>query len=468
MTALDQAFIKAYRTESRAPVARPQDADPSSELQLAPEHSAERMLDLSPPEASPPAPHVDLTAALSSQVAVVGSFDPLEPSTVDPPPVPEEPTPPATEAETPQPAPNAERPGPEVPIPSPSDSPQRLPPLVRPLQEPVAEGADTQGAIEPPSTFEAGESPDGATADLAPPCLPETSPPPPDAPAPVVETGWTLGKGFHRIDPPEALQPAAMPVESASPAEASEQEAPSETEPPAIETGKQESCQPFRPLLRVDRFAWPSVCQRLAHSAASALDGLADQLVAARDRGIRVVAMAGCRPGDGASTALLCAARQLVGRGLHVAVVDANLVDPQLARRLGLLPELGLDDLLGGRQPLEELAIESTAEAMVLVPLSHPVAEKLDGTSAPRFSAAIDALVGTYDLVLVDLGSLHEPAAAEGSLVRALRVVPTAVVLVASERPTAPLLAGEARRMLDRAGVELLGLVENFRRAAPA
>jgi len=161
-------------------------------------------------------------------------------------------------------------------------------------------------------------------------------------------------------------------------------------------------------------------------------------------------------------------AEGLAKAGCNLAIVDINLADPQLARRLGLLPEIGLEDLLAGRQPLEEIAIESVAETAVLAPLRDARSDPLDEAAARRLSEAVDALAGAYDLVLIDLGSLGDGAVADGSLVRALGSCPAAVVLVQHERTAAEAALLEAQRMVEGSGGQLLGLVTNFRCGQPA
>ena len=71
--------------------------------------------------------------------------------------------------------------------------------------------------------------------------------------------------------------------------------------------------------------------------AARQMGELADALAdAASDH--KVLAVGGCRAGDGATTMLLCAARLLAQRGFRVLLADAAFDDPQLARRLGMRP----------------------------------------------------------------------------------------------------------------------------------
>jgi len=217
-------------------------------------------------------------------------------------------------------------------------------------------------------------------------------------------------------------------------------------------------------MLQVDRFAWPQVCGRLGQSVPAELDRLADRLLAAGERGARVVGLAAPSTGNGVSTALLCAARQLARRGVRVALVDGNLADPQLARRLGLLPEIGIEELLAGREPLEEVVIESAAEPVVVAPLCRPWAEEWDADAAGRLRRAVTTLAGAYDLVLLDLGSLDAAAPGGFALVRALAGRLGGVALVRHAEGTTKERVSDACRALADEGVEVRGLIENFTR----
>ena len=96
---------------------------------------------------------------------------------------------------------------------------------------------------------------------------------------------------------------------------------------------EQSSAPPdFKPAWQVDRFTWPRVCRRLMARAAEEFDRLADALLAANARGQKVLAMAGCCRGEGATTLLLCAARRLAERGVKLVLVDADL-EPASARQ---------------------------------------------------------------------------------------------------------------------------------------
>ena len=224
----------------------------------------------------------------------------------------------------------------------------------------------------------------------------------------------------------------------------------------------------FQPMLQVDQFAWPAVCCRLREAAGDELDRLADALVQLMARGKRVVAIGGCRRGEGATTVLLCAGRRLAELGLNLVLADAHLADPQLACRLGLQPESGWEDVLAGRLPLEEAVIESAGDRLAVLPL-RPVAlasRQWDASGVSedetRLVESIRTLAAHYDLVLLDPGPLEELGVAGASLARGIGSRLDAIVLVHHGGVTPPEDLDEVRRRLAATEIVQVGVIENF------
>ena len=163
----------------------------------------------------------------------------------------------------------------------------------------------------------------------------------------------------------------------------------------------------------MDHFTWPRVCRRLIARAAEELDRLADALLAANNQGQKVLAIAGCRRGEGATTLLLCAARRLAERGVKPVLVDADLGRPRLAKRLGVQPQIGWDETTEeeGRS-LDQAIVEATANNVALLPAREPPAECGRPAGDPsRLAACLEILQNHYDMVLVDLGPLEDDGA---------------------------------------------------------
>jgi MinD-like ATPase involved in chromosome partitioning or flagellar assembly len=168
------------------------------------------------------------------------------------------------------------------------------------------------------------------------------------------------------------------------------------------------------------------------------------------------VGFASDRRGQGTTTLLGCVALRLAERGERVAMADANIGNPQLASELGLLPEYGWERILADPMPLEELVIESVRQSIALFPLCCP----FDAASLPDDFSALQGAMATlrehYGLVLVDLG-----VPGDALIGRMARVLDT-VLLVRDVRSAQPDRVFDLHRMLNRAGVNVAGMIESF------
>ena len=219
----------------------------------------------------------------------------------------------------------------------------------------------------------------------------------------------------------------------------------------------------FCPLLQTDRFDWPEVCRTLDDGAEGQIGRLADALEAGLGQGRKVVGLGGLRRGEGCTTLLLCAARQLARRGWNVLIVDADTDDPRLASRLGLAPEAGWQDVAAGRVPLDEAVIESVEDRLALLPCCGHVAERrAAGGDQPAVIAELQTLRRSYDLVLVDLGPPGAAADGEDLPAEAVAGAIDAVVLVHDVRSTSPEELARLQERLAAAGIAQAGVAENF------
>ena len=334
----------------------------------------------------------------------------------------------------------------------------------------AAQTTDTTGQTVPSFVCTGSRRPDEDDAQLAP-------------------TLDTLGLAgvVHRLDPETSTEPTARGADQTVPpphldtatgGDAPEIEIstavhalqraslPADTDVPdraVVTADDAKGGEPFRPMLQVDHFIWPNVCQRLGNTAVDELGRLTDALVAAMTRGQKVLALSGCRRGEGATTLLLCAGQHLAKQGYRVVLVDANWQDPKLAKQLGLLPEFGWEEVLAGRVSLEEVVIETLDNRLAVLPVrgSLPDAEE-HSCGSQRMARSIQTLRGSYDLVLVDLGSPKDPKSLDNWPARPVAGVLDAVVLVHNVRATTQNRLVEFQRALATADVAQVGIVQNF------
>ncbi len=218
----------------------------------------------------------------------------------------------------------------------------------------------------------------------------------------------------------------------------------------------------FKPAWQVERFTWPRVCRRLMARAAEEFDRLADALLAANARGQKVLAMAGCCRGEGATTLLLCAARQLAERGVKLVLVDADLAQPRLAKRLGVELQSGWNETSGEEATfLSNAIVESAANNLALSAIRQPADDPKRGDWS-RLAPCLDTLRNHYEMVLVDLGPLESIESTGDLFERTVGGKIDAILLIRNPRITSEARLADVEAQLTASGVALAGLIENF------
>jgi Mrp family chromosome partitioning ATPase len=220
----------------------------------------------------------------------------------------------------------------------------------------------------------------------------------------------------------------------------------------------------FKPAWQVDRFTWPRVCRRLIGRAADELDRLADAISTANACGQKVLAIAGCCRGEGATTLLLCAARRLAERGIKAVLVDADRSRPRLAKRLGVQPQFGWDETSAddGRT-LDQAVVEAVTNNLALAPLREPsVKSEPAAGDWSRLAPCIETLRRHYEMVLVDFGPLEDIRQFGHAMARTPGGKIDAVLLVHNRRITPDEALTEVEQRLGAAGIAVAGVIENF------
>ncbi len=223
------------------------------------------------------------------------------------------------------------------------------------------------------------------------------------------------------------------------------------------------SCRIFQPMLQVDHFNWPKAQRELEDRSPEQIESLAEALIAMRSQNQRVIAVSGMRTGEGATTLLLAAGRNLARRGLKIALVDADWRDPQLAARLGLLPQCGWEDVLFGNLPLEEALVESIADRLAALPVRSPILmARMQADAMARLAASWETLGEQFDITLVDLGSLSASPMINGMAAMGDSRGIEGLILAHDARSPLPASWNAWSQALASAGIAVGGVVENF------
>jgi Mrp family chromosome partitioning ATPase len=216
---------------------------------------------------------------------------------------------------------------------------------------------------------------------------------------------------------------------------------------------------PFMPLWEVDNFHWPAVCERLLAGEQSYFVQSGEKLKYAVQDGLKVLAVAATRRGDGSTTLALCLARSAAAAGLNVALVDADFSRPEMADCLGLEVECGWQTVAAGKAPLADAAIRSLEDRLTVFPIKADDKHKLT-LADPRAGQWLRSVASHFDLVLVDMGHV---TGGLGPLLPPTAPAPIdAAVVVRDARSVTESSARIVGLKLHAAGVEAVGLAENF------
>ncbi|MDR3183010.1 MAG: hypothetical protein LBT89_08865 [Planctomycetaceae bacterium] len=186
-------------------------------------------------------------------------------------------------------------------------------------------------------------------------------------------------------------------------------------------------------------WAWSEKLNSLNEAAANQIQSLADHLVIQIQQGCRTLFFTGFLKGDGCTTLLLCAARELTNRGYRILLGDANRQHLEL-RQLLNVPE-------------------NTVQYDAAMPLSETLSLAVWQNSA-AFSQMLLTQKDNYDLVLLDGGSLTAYPLSEHAVFWSDASSDGSVVVINTKQTPESSIALITKRFRERR-LPLLGIAEN-------
>jgi len=216
----------------------------------------------------------------------------------------------------------------------------------------------------------------------------------------------------------------------------------------------------FIPDWEVDGLVWPEICERLLDTEARYFRSVGQRLREATRDQAHVVMITGARRGEGRTTLTLCLARCAAQAGVKVALVDADLENPQLGSQLGMETPCSWLEVVAGKSPLNEAAVASLEDGLTLFPLTGAEDHQMQAGDPP-WAAVLRTIATHFALVIVDTGPLgsdgRHPFLTDGT-----SPIDTAIV-VRDLRNTTEKKTLATAALLQRSGVPAVGIAENFR-----
>ena len=500
MSQIDQAFIKAYRSQQQAASQEAAPAPPST-LQRGTLGGSELRVDAPHVACDPPAPsvagqrvptpHLQLTPDVASRLEGIAGRKPNEQARTDAAPSPRWSSKFRTRNKY-QPAPEDGPPtatdGTTLTAPAPAPTDNRYTSVEETLMRLVGVGetapeaeaiqvvsgriqrevevakASQTAAPEPLATVQPTER---ESPELVVPTTEAASKTAAATESPVAPAEQPTEDGTAKPTPPapseEPVAEAAGPAETdehseAPPAEASAAPVVESQPDPEVEA-ETALAEVFQPAWEVDCFHWPDVVGQLQTDPIAGIEAACNSLRETVGTAGRMLAITGVNDGVGATTVSLLLARGLAKLGLNVALVDADFEQPSLAEHLGVRIQDGWEAAIEGRLPLEEVCVASLSDGVTLVPLGQDA--DVSATKASLSAAGVlEQLTKVFDFVLIDAGTGSENVAAVAT--SSDEVLDVAVLLAVDERKYDSALTGEIIAHLKQFSIESVQIAQTF------
>jgi polysaccharide biosynthesis transport protein len=116
----------------------------------------------------------------------------------------------------------------------------------------------------------------------------------------------------------------------------------------------------------------------------------------------RTLLVTSSKPSEGKTTSTISLARSLAQIGLEVLLIDGDLRNASVHKRMMASNEVGLSNCLSGSKPPEQVVQSTDTDGLTLMtagPLPPNPAELLNG---PRFQSLMTLAAESFDIVLVD------------------------------------------------------------------
>jgi succinoglycan biosynthesis transport protein ExoP len=180
--------------------------------------------------------------------------------------------------------------------------------------------------------------------------------------------------------------------------------------------------------------------------------------IMALTRPVQCIGMISALPGEGKSTVAINLANVLAGGGRSTLLIDADLRNPELSRRLSPDAKSGLLEVMANMMPLSQATRVVSDEGLCFLPavMRQRIANSGDLLGSERMQAVLSAARPKFDQLLVDLPPLGPVSDA-----RAISPLIDAFILVVNWGQTRFDVIEEALAHFGIASDKIVGIVLN-------
>jgi succinoglycan biosynthesis transport protein ExoP len=122
----------------------------------------------------------------------------------------------------------------------------------------------------------------------------------------------------------------------------------------------------------------------------------------------KVVGITSSLPNEGKSTISMALAQSIANGGSRVILLDGDLRNPGLSRKVAPHAKIGILEVLTGRVPIEDAVCVDPATRLAFLPavVTERIAHSSDVLACEAMRLLVDRLRESYDYVLIDLSPL--------------------------------------------------------------
>lgn len=219
------------------------------------------------------------------------------------------------------------------------------------------------------------------------------------------------------------------------------------------QVNQQGGLKPFQAVWEVDVLDVPTTVADLFFEG-SLFQQIAERISDAIESGLNSVIITSTKTGEGRSSVAIGLAMAAAAAGKRVALVDANIEQPDLANELRLELQYGWVDTIRAGLPIKEVAVHAVEDGVTLIPLMPPKGK--NAATGYEVVQLVDRLKDKFELIILD-----GPTSQSTQIHQCASAVDSAIIVRDMTR-TDTLSINEFSYRLRESGVQGVGVVENF------
>ncbi|MDB4532998.1 P-loop NTPase, partial [bacterium] len=215
----------------------------------------------------------------------------------------------------------------------------------------------------------------------------------------------------------------------------------------------QAGLKPFQAVWEVDVLDVPTMVADLFFEG-RLFQQIAERMSDAIESGLNSVLVTSTKAGEGRSSVAVGLAMAAAAAGKRVALVDANVEQPNLADELRLELQYGWVDTIRAGLPIREVAVHAVEDGVTLIPLLPPRGK--NAATGHEVAQLVELLKEKFELIILD-----GPTSQSSQIQQCASAVDSAIIVRDMTR-TDTLAINEFSYRLRESGVQGVGVVENF------